>query len=56
MFAAAVGLPFGARVACLAAAWVGLPLLTWACIYTWPLGDVAVLAPEAEEVGRGPLV
>jgi len=54
MFAAAVSLPLGLRLACLAAAWVGLPLLTWACIYTWPLGAVEV--PEAEEYGRGPLV
>ena len=54
MFAAAVGLPFWPRVAVLAAAWAGLPLLTWACIYTWPLGALAV--SEAEGYGRGPLV
>jgi len=52
LFVAAVGVPIGARVACLAAAWFGLSLLTWACFYTWPLGAVAVAESKGTD---GPL-
>ena len=53
--AGVMGLPVGMKVAGLAAAWIGLLLLSWVCFYTWPLEGEVVREELGFQDDCGPL-